>query len=94
MKTGAELERGFLEVLANDVGPEDDGLYLSELIGSCAEYGAATPAEWRSGKAALARLLKRGEVEEDRESDANGLPLYRLPRDPAGDVSEAPNQVH
>lgn len=90
MKTGAELERAFLSVLAG-LGPEEDGLYSSELIGSCAEWGPATPAEWRAGQAAIARLVKRGEIEEDRESDPNRLPLYRLPRDP---VSEAPNRVH
>lgn len=74
--TGEQLE---LEIVAairrNDDG---NGLYGSEVIQAVTEWGDPAPWFRRIGEQAIARLVKRGALVEDKATDPNGLALYRL----------------
>ena len=75
--TGKAHEEEILDFLRKEGEPA----YGYEIVGALAEYGAATPAEHRVTRRTLGRLVKAGRLVEDRETDANGLPIFLLPEE-------------
>lgn len=73
---GPELEQAIIAFIERNVDAPPDGAYLSDLADGLAEWGNATFNERRRVEQAIARLVKRGELVEQR--DFNDLPIYNV----------------
>lgn len=75
MKYGRELEEAIVEFITNNQDKPGHGLERHEVVSFFARY----PGETRTVEQALARLVKKSELVEDRGREPNGIPTYLLP---------------
>jgi hypothetical protein len=78
MRSKEDLDLEIPAAIRQNEDKPGTGLYGYEVVGIFSEWGDPSPAERRATEQSLVRLVKRGVLVEDRETDPNGLAIYRV----------------